>query len=116
MPTSGGQKSAYPFRNPDVTVKLASQLRAEAWVQTYHAVVQRLAEGSSDHGLVQEAHTLVRAGKLAEAGVRLDRLLVSSDETPPARLAAYHFSRAELFALQFQLREALPHYAAAARA
>jgi len=89
--------------------------QAEAWVRTYHALVQRLAEGGRDHVLIHEAHALVQAGKLAEAGALLDRVLASSDDARPERVAAYSFSRADIFALQFQLREALPHYAAASR-
>jgi tetratricopeptide (TPR) repeat protein len=95
---------------------LHSNIRqAEAWVRTYHAVVQHLGADGRAHGLLQEAHILVQAGKLADAGALLDRVLASSDEAPPERLAASHFSRAELFALPFQFREARPHYAAAAR-
>src|SRR5438128_4483834 len=57
---------------------LHSKIRqAEAWVRTYHALVQRLAEGGRDHVLIQEAHALVQAGKLAEAGALLDRVLAS---------------------------------------
>src|SRR6266853_6680389 len=89
---------------------------AEAWVRTYRAVVQRLAEVQGDTDLAREAHVLVQAGKFTEAGALLDRVLASPGDTPAERVAAYHFSRAEVFALQFQLREALPHYAAAARA
>ena len=41
---------------------------AEAWVRTYHAVVQRLAEVQEDDDLVRGAHDLVQAGKFTEAG------------------------------------------------
>lgn len=46
--------------------------QAAAWVRTYHALVQRLAEGGRDHRLIHAAHALVQARKLAEAGALLD--------------------------------------------
>jgi tetratricopeptide (TPR) repeat protein len=89
--------------------------QASLWMRTYHALVQRLAAGAGDHALLREAYTLAHAGKLVEAGTLLDHMLTSPGDVSPERLADAAFSRAEMLALQFQLREALPYYAAAAR-
>lgn len=89
--------------------------QAAAWMRTYHAVFQRLAEGAGEDAVLRDVHALVQAGKLADASALLDGVLASPGEANPERVAAYHFSRADVFVLHFQLREALPHYAAAAR-
>jgi tetratricopeptide (TPR) repeat protein len=79
---------------------------ADEWARKYHELSQRLAEAGQDNELARQAHALLREGKLEDAGALLDRLIESGEE----RLAAYHFDRAQVFALQFKLLEALPHY------
>ena len=93
-------------------LELQEKIReAEDWTRKYQEVSQRLAEAGQDDELARQARTLLREGKLEEAGILLDRLIAAGE----ARIAAYHFDRAEVFALQFQPLDALPHYEKAYR-
>jgi len=96
-------------------LELAAKIReAEEWAQKYREVEQRLATQGQDEPLAQLAQALLKEGKLDEAGVILDRVLATG-EKGVEHTAAHHFNRAEVFALQFQLHKALPHYEKAYR-
>jgi tetratricopeptide (TPR) repeat protein len=91
-------------------LELQAKIReAEEWTQKYRELEQRLATQGQDEPLVQLTQTLLKEGKLDEAGVILDRLL-DAGEKGVEQTAANHFNRAAVYALQFQLDKALPHY------
>jgi predicted ATPase len=79
MPTSGGQKSAYPFRNPDVTVKLAAQLRFK------HALIRDAAYESLLRSTRQQYHQ-----RIAHV---LEAQFPETVETQP-ELVAQHYTTA----------------------
>ena len=87
---------------------------AESWAQKYRELHGRLAQEGQDDILSQTAKTLLEEGKLEEAGAILDRLLASG-EKGVEQTAADHFNRAEVYVLQFQPYNALPHYEKAYR-
>jgi hypothetical protein len=82
---------------------------AEEWARKYHELEQRLTIEGQDSPLAQQAQTLLKDGKLEEAGALFDRL-IDAEEKGVERAAAHHFNRAEVYALQFQPHKALPHY------
>ena len=100
----------------DVKQKIAV---ADDWARRYNDLdaeleetKKRLAATGEDANLVQAAQDLLREGKLEEARAIFDRL-IQSDEGDVDRAAEDHFGRASVFALEFQLDEALPDYAKA---
>src|SRR5712691_9030645 len=90
--------------------ELQAKIReAEEWAQKYRDVQQRLAEEGRDDVLARQARGRLEEGKLEEAGAVLDRLLASGDRIVE-QVAADHFKRAEVYTLQWQPENALPHY------
>ena len=87
---------------------------AEEWAQKYRDLHQRLTEEGRDDALAQQAKKLLEDGKLEEAGAVIDRLLASGERIVE-QVAADHFKRAQVYALQFQPHKALPHYEKAYR-
>ena len=92
---------------------------AEEWARKYREVDRQLTEARSqaaakgaDATLLKTAQDLLHEGKLEEAGKIYDQLL-SHAEPDVDRAAQYHFSRAQIYALQFRPFDALPHYAKA---
>jgi Tfp pilus assembly protein PilF len=82
---------------------------AEEWARKYRELEERLSNEGEDSTLARQAKELLQEGKLDEAGALLDKLL-DSGEKKVEQIASYHFSRAEMFSLQFKPLEALPHY------
>ena len=96
-------------------LELQAKIRdAEEWTQKYRDLHQRLTEEGRDDALAQQAKKLLEEGKLEEAGAIIDRLLMSGERLVE-QVAADHFKRAEVYALQFQPPKALPHYEKAYR-
>ena len=92
---------------------------AEEWARKYRELDRQLTETRSqaaakgaDETLLKTAQNLLHEGKLEEAGKIYDQLL-SHAEPDVDRAAQYHFSRAQIYALQFRPLDALPHYAKA---
>src|ERR1700730_16840375 len=92
---------------------------AEEWARKYRELDKQFAEARSqaaakgdDATLIKAAQDLLHEGKLEEAGKIYDQLL-SHDESNVERAAQDHFSRAQIYALQFRPLDALPHYATA---
>jgi tetratricopeptide (TPR) repeat protein len=92
---------------------------AEEWARKYSELDRQLTEARSqaaakgaDATLLKTAQDLLHEGKLEEAGKIYDQLL-SHAEPDVDRAAQYHFSRAQIYALQFRPLDALPHYAKA---
>lgn len=75
----------------------------------YHELEERLGNDAINSQLAAQSRVLLNKGQFKEAGAKLDALIRKSS----ADLASHHFSRAELFALQFEPLQALPHYAEA---
>ena len=91
-------------------LELQAKIRdAEEWAQKYRDLHQRLTEEGRDDALAQQAKKLLEEGKLEEAGAIIDRLLMSGERLVE-QVAADHFKRAQVYALQFQPHKALPHY------
>ncbi len=82
------------------------------WIRKYHTLDQRLATEEQESALAHRARTLLHEGQLEEAGALLDQLL-KSGEAEVERLASHHFSRGQVYELQFEPQSALPHYARA---
>ena len=80
----------------------------------YRDLHQRLELEGRDSMLARHAKVLAEEGKLEEAGEALDRLLASGERLVE-QVASDHFNRAVVYALQFQLHKALPHYKKAYR-
>ena len=87
---------------------------AETWAQKYRELHGRLGQEGQDDILSQTAKTLLEEGKLEEAGAILGRLIASGKKRVK-QVAAHHFNRAEVYTLQFQPYNALPHYEKAYR-
>jgi tetratricopeptide (TPR) repeat protein len=92
---------------------------AEEWGRKYRELDKQFTEARSraaangdDATLIKAAQDLLHEGKLQEAGKIYDELL-SHDESNVERAAQDHFSRAQIYALQFRPLDALPHYATA---
>lgn len=77
----------------------------EEWSRRYRELEQRLAD-EPDSKRAQQAISYLEAGKLDEAGAILDELI----EAAESRLASVYLNRAEVFALQFQSKKALPFF------
>jgi tetratricopeptide (TPR) repeat protein len=91
---------------------------AHEWARKYWELDQQLTEAQSqtaargdDATQIKAVQDLLHEGKLEDAGKIYDQLL-SHDESNIDR-AALHFSRAQIYALQFRPLDALPHYAKA---
>lgn len=104
------------LKDLDLKQKIAE---ANEWAHRYNELnaqleetKKQLAAKGQDATLVQTAQDLLREGKLEEAHAIFDRL-IQSDETDVDRAAQDHFGRANVFALQYRLDEALPDYAKA---
>jgi Tfp pilus assembly protein PilF len=85
---------------------------ANKWARNYRELEILVDQLSKDSDLARRAGEALKEGRLEEAGDLLDRSL-EFGEKQVAKIAAYHFSRAEIFGLQFKPLEALPHYARA---
>jgi tetratricopeptide (TPR) repeat protein len=86
----------------------AFQKEAEAWRSRYLELSERLAGAGINSKLSKDAKDLIANGKLDEAGSVLDQMLKEEEENV-SQAAADHFSRAQLYELQFKPSEALPH-------
>jgi hypothetical protein len=102
-------------------VELAKKIaEAEEWARRYRELEQRLADETNNAGraddakLVADAQRSLKEGDLEKAGALLDRLIESS-EAEVERAATHHYSRAQLFDLQFKAAQALSHYERAHR-
>jgi tetratricopeptide (TPR) repeat protein len=88
---------------------------AEEWARKYRELGTQFTARSQAKGddatQIKAAQDLLHEGKLEDAGKIYDQLL-SHDESNIDR-AALHFSRAQIYALQFRPLDALPHYAKA---
>jgi len=89
---------------------LEQKLReANDWAARYHELEQRLAENQGHSELSRQAQEYVHEGKYEEAKAILDKML-TNDEQLIAQAAQNHYNRGQIFELQSQPREALPHY------
>ena len=90
--------------------KLEDQLQeAEIWRAKYFALTERLGGLQVDNALAKKADRLIKSGQLDEAGKVLDQLL-NQQEDDVGRAAGSHFSRGQLFELQFEPLNALEQY------
>jgi tetratricopeptide (TPR) repeat protein len=83
----------------------------EELTEKYHELEKRLGEEAPQNKLVNQSRELLQQGKVEEAGKPLDDLIAEAGQN----LASHHFSRAQLFDLQFRPLQALPHYQEACR-
>src|ERR1700686_892638 len=90
--------------------KLEDQVHeAETWRAKYIALTERLGGMQADSEFAKKADHLIKTGQLDEAGRVLDQLL-DQQENDVERAAASHFSRGQLFELQFEPLKALEQY------
>jgi tetratricopeptide (TPR) repeat protein len=86
---------------------------ANNWAAKYHELEQRLAQSGDDSVLSRQAEEYIHQGEFEKAGAILDEIL-KKEETEidrfADRIAANHYNRGLVFALQFQPLQALPHY------
>src|SRR3954454_5547168 len=94
-------------------------VEANEWARKYNELnaqfeetKKQLEARGEDPTLVETAQDLLHQGKLDEARKIYDRL-IASDEGNVDRAAQDHFDRAIIFALQFQMVEAMADYAKA---
>lgn len=87
----------------DIAARLKS---AEDWRKKYEDLVEQLASADSENGLSRKAEHLIEQGRLDEAQAVLDQL-IADDEKDLDRVAADHFHRGQLYALQFDTSRAL---------
>src|SRR5439155_604447 len=91
-------------------LKLADKIRkANQWTTRYKEVEEQLSKTSDDRGLSRKAEEYLHAGELEKAGSVLDEVL-SKEEPGVDRAAIDHYSRGQLFELQFRPLDALPHF------
>ena len=80
---------------------------AEEWARRYRELEERLADETNNAGrpdlaeLLADAQRSLKDGDLEKAGALLDRLIESS-EAEVERAATHHYSRAQVFNLQFE--------------
>ena len=84
---------------------------AEEWARRYRELEARLSAESSEDELVRQSKQLLEQGKLDQAGDALDLLIARVEKN----IASHHYSRAQMFDLQFNPVAALPHYEKAHR-
>lgn len=90
--------------------QLGEKIReADNWARKYHEINSRLVAIPDPSEQERRAITLLKEGRLEEAGQVLDQLLTKEDDVL-RRLARYNYNRAEVYELQFYPLKALPHY------
>lgn len=88
---------------------LADKIKeAEDWAKRYRELEARLAAQGSEDTLAQQAKEALKKGDLEQAGALLDQVLNRQEKTVD-QAAANHFSRAQVYQLQFQPLKALPY-------
>ncbi|MBA2487392.1 MAG: tetratricopeptide repeat protein [Nitrospira sp.] len=87
---------------------------ANEWIRKYHELETRLAALGETSELSQQAERYFKNLELEKAGAVLDEL-IKKEEEQVDRVAAHHFSRAQVYDLQFKPLLALPHYEQAYR-
>jgi tetratricopeptide (TPR) repeat protein len=81
--------------------KLLEELAAK-----YRDLQQRLEQEAGDDKLVKQSAELLQQGRLEEAGKSLDQLISIAGQN----LASHHFSRGQIFDLEFKPLQALTYY------
>jgi tetratricopeptide (TPR) repeat protein len=87
---------------------------ANEWAQKYRDLEMRLSNSAVTEELSIQAGRSMQNGDFVTAGVKLDELLLRQ-EVDIEKIAANHFSRAQVYDLQYQEQSALPHYEKAYR-
>jgi tetratricopeptide (TPR) repeat protein len=81
---------------------------AEDWAKRYRELEARLAAQGAEDTLAQQAKAALEQGDLNRAGELLDEILKREEKTVD-KATADHFNRAQVYQLQFQPLQALPH-------
>jgi len=91
-------------------LELAQKIEeANQWAEKYNDLNARLAAAEDDSDLAHRARKLIEQGEFDQAGTILDEL-IEKQEAQVDHLAENHFNRAEVYSLQFDPINALPHY------
>jgi hypothetical protein len=87
---------------------------ANEWARKYHELEVRFSSSGEINELSIQAEQALKSGDFVKAGAILDQLLTQQQGEIDS-IAANHYSRAQLYDLQFQPQLALPHYEKAYR-
>lgn len=90
-------------------VELSQRIKdAEEWAARYRELLARIEKQGDDSELSRKAEELIKTGKLEEAGKILDEI-IAKQEKQVEKLANNHYTRGQVFLLEFKPVEALPH-------